>query len=124
MHYPNIEMLIERTKRYLDRDEKALKIIRENAQKWRATNFNVYVWPQTWGSTCTGFDITDDGEPAIGGSAMTEAYTTVIYIDVLDKYYVYIGDELCYIITEPSEKFIEDFKKMRLQGKRYAKENY
>ena len=109
-NYPNLELLEYKTRlimrKYHDKDE----------LKW--SNFNAYVFPQTWGSTALGFD------GAIGGQAMTKAYTTVFHLTKFDEYYVYFNERIAYVVDNPSEEFLEDLKNCNLKSVSKAKTNY
>lgn len=58
----------------LSQDEEFLKIFEEKKKnnKYAYAEIDAAMFPQIWGSTCTGFDVTEDGSPAIGGCAMTK----------------------------------------------------
>lgn len=86
--------------------------------------FSLKVFPQTWGSTATAFDIMPDGSPAVAGCAMTEAYTTVIHEIVTDSYGVFIGNKPCYIVFDATEVFFEDLKNLRMKSLSQAKKYY
>ena len=57
---------------------------------------------QMWGSTALGFS------GGIGGSAMTEAYTTIYRHH--NNFYVYFGGRFAYAIDKPNETFYTDVK--------------
>lgn len=63
MRYPNLELIEYKIRLILSKDPE----------------FQAMVFPQVWGSTCTGFDVTEDGMPTMGGSMMTTEYTTVFH---------------------------------------------
>lgn len=73
----------------------------EVCKDYKYPSFELYMFPQTWGSTALGFG-------GIGGQAITTAYTTV----VIDKYTsicgVFFGERLAYIVTNPNQLFMED----------------
>lgn len=129
--YPNLELIDYKARLYLSKDEKwkeKFDKIKENYRFIIRPNLHAVVFSQLWGSTCTGFDIIvhDDGttEPAFGGAAMTEAYTTVMHESYTDYYLVFIGDKLCYVVDEPNEAFLDDLKERQLAGLSRAREIY
>ena len=61
----------------------------------------MYMFPQTWGSTALGFG-------GIGGQAITSAYTTVV--TDLGWYGVFFGERLAYLVAEPNDTFFEDLR--------------
>ena len=82
------------------------------------------IFPQLWGSTCTGFDVTEDGMAAIGGCAMTEEYTVVVHERVTNTYLIFFGNQLAYEVTEPNEAFLSDLKNKNLESLSQAKLKY
>ena len=68
----------------------------------------VYVFPQTWGSTALGFG-------GIGGQAMTAAYTTVVEDFNSGWCGVFFGTKLAYIIKNPNQMFFEDMQKNNME---------
>ena len=100
MKYPNME-LIEHL--FID------STIRQLPYLGYPTTIEQYVFPQCWGSTALGFG-------GIGGSAMTWAYTTVIWgefpVDAGSEVYnvwgVYFNGRPCYAVINPDEEFFED----------------
>lgn len=58
----------------------------------------VFVFPQTWGSTALGFG-------GAGGQAMTMAYTTIVSIQ--SHAAVYFGGRLAYVVANPNQRFWE-----------------
>ena len=63
--------------------------------------FDVYAFPQLWGSTALGFG-------GIGGQAMTEALTVVVIHRTSHIAGVYFDGELAYIIKDSNQKFVND----------------
>jgi hypothetical protein len=98
----------------------------KHGHEYYGTNIELdcQVFSQVWGSTCTAFDSTKNGEPAIGGSAMTKAYTTVFHEPVLDVYIVFVDNKICYIVDTPTEYFLEDLKTQNLRAVSEASEFY
>lgn len=109
MEYPNLELLEFKAMIYLRR----LMQVKDRPIKQRY-NFQAQVFPQTWRSTALGFDKSKDGQPTWGGSAMTTAYTTVFRETTEEVYLVFFAGEVCYVVTEPSEKFYSDLKEHEL----------
>ena len=97
---------------------------KENDIKYAAFDFNTTMFPQVWGSTCTGFDVAADGSPAIGGSAMTREYTTILCETLTRSYVVCFGDRPCYKVTNPSDDFINDMRQHRMVSLSEAKGRY
>ena len=112
--FPNLE-LIEHKATELALLDKALSSPPE---------FNLITFPQTWGSTCTGFDLTSDGLPAISGSAMTKEYTTVAHELKTDVYYIFFGSRPCYKVTEAGKNFSDDLKHRKMAPLSQAKHRY
>lgn len=101
-----------------------IKNIKEKCPNLKDKNFmpRFDTFIQMWGSTCLGFDVDDDGTPMMGGSMMTEAYTTVCQLsDTL--WIVCFNEEPCYAVTNPTDVFYEDVKNRcvasKSQSKRY-----
>lgn len=91
---PNLELLEYRTKNILKQIDN---------EKYKKLNLVADVFLQTWSSTALGFG-------GVGGQAISEAYTTV-FGDVLKNVYViFFGNELAYIVKNPTEKFFADLK--------------
>lgn len=82
------------------------------------------VFPQIWGSTCTGFDVSKDGSPAIGGCAMTKEYTTVFHELLTDTYIIFFGERICYKVTNANAEFYEDLQKRNMASLSEAKRRY
>lgn len=123
---PNLELLLYKAQQLLAHDEEFIKALKERKDTMQhlSVDFDVTVFSQVWGSTCTGFDITPDGSPSIGGSAMTKEYTTVIHETVTDCYCVFFGDRPCYKVTNANQNFHEDMMKRQMASLSEAKERY
>lgn len=87
-------------------------------------SISLETFPQMWGSTCGGFDVLPSGEPAIGGSAMTEIYTTVAHDRETDQYVVFFGKQPAYIVSEAPEVFFEDLKNRNMAPLSAVKSRY
>lgn len=128
--YPNLELLEYKTKLFLKNNEEFNKKIEKlkETKNYVVVDFEAKVFLQVWGNACTGFDIivNKNGieEPAIGGSAMTEEYTTVMYERNTETYIIYFGDRMCYMVSNANEKFLSDLKNSQLEGLKRAKELY
>ena len=105
--YPNLELIDYKAKELFFRDEKLKNKFMElkSKRKYTYIDMEAIVFPQVWGSTCTGFDVMHDGSAAIGGCAMTKEYTTVIHEKTTDVYFVFFGDKPCYMVSNANEKF-------------------
>lgn len=66
--------------------------------KW--SELDVYMFPQTWGSTTLGFG-------GIGGQAFTRAYTVVVEDLDANIYSVFFGERLAYTVQNPNKLFFE-----------------
>lgn len=78
---PNLELLLYKAQQALAHDpdfvQKIAEIKENDSRKKVYLDFSVECFSQIWDSTCTGFDVTEAGEPVMAGSAMTEEYTTM-----------------------------------------------
>ena len=125
-NYPNLELLEYKSIMYmmgLDKGNLKEYSIHDFKMKRRPI-FDATVFLQLWASTCLGFDVDDEGNAYCGGSAMTEAYTTVMHETTSDTYFVFFDGDLCYVVTEPTEKFLNDLKNHRLESRSEAKVKY
>ena len=126
--YPNLELLEYKAKQILSQDESFIAAVelykKENDIKYAAFDFNTTMFPQVWESTCTGFDVAADGSPAIGGSAMTKEYTTILCETLTGSYIVCFGDRPCYRVTNPSKDFLNDMKQHSMVSLSEAKGRY
>ena len=113
INYPNLELL-------------EYQFIQEIAKRYKLKNpkITAEMFLQMWGSTATAFDICDDGSPAIGGCAMTEAYTVIFHERNSDIYGIFVDNKPCYLVTNPSEKFLEDIKNKNIASKSEANQIY
>lgn len=124
--YPNLELLEYKTTLLLSKDEdfkKKFEDLRKES-RYACMDLNAYVFPQLWGSTCTGFDICEDGSPAIGGCAMTWEYTTVFHEATTDTYVVFFGDRPCYQVSNPKQAFLDDLNRRQMESLSGAKRLY
>lgn len=124
--YPNLELLEYIAQSMMRSDEGFQKLMEEKRKKTRylRPEWEAVVFPQIWGSTNTGFDVTEDGNPVMGGCAITKAYTTVMHERVTETYLVFFDGRLCYKVDNPSEMFYEDLKNGSLASLSEAKEKY
>ena len=124
--YPNLGMLERRVRAALCRDPEYCRIrdaLPENVRR-TGMRFRAEVFPQMWGSTCGGLDVCANGAPAVGGSAMTEEYTTVFTEEVTGYAAVCFGNTPAYGTGDTGGKFAEDLKNRSMAplseaGKRY-----
>ena len=123
---PNLELLLYKAQQLLAHDEEFIKALQKRKDELNhlTVDFDVIVFSQVWGNTCTGFDITTDGSPTIGGCAMTKEYTTVIHETLTDCYCVFFGDRPCYKVTNANQNFYEDLTKRRMASLSEAKMRY
>lgn len=124
--YPNLELLEYKAIMYLSRDKEFVRILDEKKRdnKYALVEIEAVMFPQIWGSTCTGFDVTENGSPTLGGCAMTKEYTTVIHELVTDTYIIFFGEKMCYKVTNANAKFFEDLQKRRMASLSEAKRRY
>lgn len=124
--YPNLELLEYKAIMYLSRDKEFVRILDEKKRdnKYALVEIEAVMFPQIWGSTCTGFDVTEDGSPTLGGCAMTKEYTTVLHELATDTYIIFFGEKMCYKVTNANAKFFEDLQKRRMASLSEAKRRY
>ncbi len=124
---PNLELIEYQAKIYLSKDQefkKAFEEKRKENRMIRQMNLVFDSFIQMWGSTCTGFDTTDSGEPAIGGCAMTEAYTVVVHERHTDFYIVFFDNKPCYVVYNASPAFYQDLRQHNMASLSESKERY
>lgn len=71
-------------------------------------DFEVCVFPQTWGDTSLGFG-------GVGGQAITTAYTTVIQDVNTGWCGVFFGERMAYTILNPNDKFYKDMQSFNIE---------
>lgn len=125
---PNLELLLYKAQQALAHDPDFVQKIAEMKQSKNYNkvylDFDIECFPQIWGSTCTGFDVTETGEPVMAGSAMTKEYTTVIHEQTTDTYCVFFGDRPCYKVDNPTNEFRQDLIKRQMASLSRAKKRY
>lgn len=126
MRVPNLELVLYKAQQLLARDKEFVDVLaeRRKTEKHLRIDFTLEAFPQMWGSTCTGFDVTENGEPTIGGCAMTEEYTIVIHERTTDCYCVFFGEQPCYKVTNANKDFYDDLKNHRMASLSEAKKRY
>ena len=117
--YPNLESLESKVAQLLVRDPDVQGLLGHQKPQ-----FTVEVFPQTWGSTVTGFDVTPNNEPTIGGCAMTTEYTSVFHEHVTNTYAVCFGEHPCYMALNPSTLFFTDLGDRNMASLSRAKKEY
>lgn len=128
--YPNLELMEYKFRQILNKNEKWISKIRAYKEKNPSTaryvlpEFDITVFSQVWGSTITAYDVCPDGSPAIGGCAMTKAYTVVIEEKLTRTFGVFVDDQFCYIVLDPSDAFYEDLKNHDIASISRAKKSY
>lgn len=122
---PNLDLLMYKAMLYFQQDKEFLEKRNElKSQNYQAITFDIETFPQTWGSTCTGFDITEDGKATVGGCAMTTEYTTVVRASRINSYVVFFGDRICYAVHDPGKEFYDDLMNRNLASLSEAKKRY
>lgn len=123
---PNLELVLYKTQQLLMNDKEFIQTIAELKEQGKNPyiNLSLDVFPQMWGSTTTGFDVTASGEPTIGGRAMTEEYTVVVHERTTGCYCVFFGERPCYIVTNANDDFLHDLKNHNLASLSEAKKKY
>lgn len=122
---PNLDLLMYKAMLYFQQDKEFLKKRDElKSRNHRNVTFDLETFPQTWRSTCTGFDITESGEAVIAGCAMTEEYATVVHARGINSYVVFFGDRLCYAVHNPTKEFYDDLMNRNLASLSEAKKKY
>ena len=76
---------------------------------------DIIIFKQTWASTALGFD-------GMGGTAMTDAYTTVLRRG--NSWFVFFGGRFAYKVTNNDKVFKEDMKNKQLRSVKEAQERY
>lgn len=123
--YPNLELLEYKTMILLKKDDEFQKILEAKTKNtYTHPELDAVVFPQIWGSTSTGFDVTKNGAAVLAGCAMTKEYTTVFHELLTDIYVVFFGDAPCYTVHNANEVFFEDLKKRQLKSLSQAKQYY
>lgn len=125
---PNLELLQYQATLIVKQNKKIVDILKEHfsskGYKNITIDLDVEVFPQLWGSTCTGFDVCKDGSPAIGGCAMTKAYTCVFHEPISNTYFVFVDGRICYQVDNATPKFLKDLKNRNLEPLSKANEVY
>lgn len=126
MDYPNLELLEYKANAYFSTQTSLVKKLEKMQKEYRYARkvFKAAVFPQMWCSTCLGFDVDEHGYSMIGGSAMSEAYTTVMYETTTDTYFVFFDGRMCYMVENANEQFLNDLKNHRLEPLSVAKKKY
>lgn len=112
-YLPNLELIDYKATLYIKKENPSL-----------LPEFDIITFPQIWGSTCGGNDITAGGEPAIAGCAMTKEYTTVLHELNSNMYFVFFGNNPCYLVENANENFLKDLKDRTIAAHSIAKERY
>ena len=125
--YPNLELVEYKSFIIFKNNEELSKKFEEAKEKYgrfAELDFVAEVFTQMWSSTCTAFDICKDGSPAIGGCALTEAYTVVIHERLTDIYFVFVNDRFCYYVEDANQIFLNDLKEHNIKSLSEAKKVY
>lgn len=121
---PNLELLEFKAKLYLKQSEEFMQKFNEKSKTKYNFSLDCTVFKQLWGSTCTAFDILENGESTFGCQAMTEAYTTVFKEHLTDTYVVFIDNKIAYLVIDATDEFLKDLKDENLKTTSYAQKNY
>lgn len=127
MQLPNLELLEYKAKQYFFSNKENIRRYEEISKDSCFLGkliMEAYVFPQVWGSTCTGFDVDEEGNAMWGGDAMTEAYTTVFHEKLTGTYIVFFDGRVCYQVNDANEKFLGDLMNHRLERLSRAKKLY
>ena len=130
VQYPNLELLEYKFQLILNKSENWQKKIKEYREengayaKYAMPEFDIIMFPQIWGSTITAFDICKDGTPAIGGCAMTKAYTVVIEEKITQTYGIFVDGRFAYLVTDPTDEFFEDLNNRNMASVSRANKRY
>lgn len=103
--YPNLELLEYKTR----------LILKDSNIEYGELQAEVFC--QCWASTALGFG-------GVGGSAMSNAYTTVFSDILADVHVVFFAGEFAYIVRDPSEQFRKDLAARNMASVRDAKALY
>ena len=124
--YPNLELLEYKVKRLLLQDDTTVEELARIRKKKPHVHldFEVIVFAQTWGDTCTGFDVMPDGAAAWGGQAFTKEYSSIFHELITDTYVVCFGDRPCYKVTNANENFLMDLNNRYMASLSEAKKLY
>ena len=110
--YPNYQLIEYKTKTYLQAEfQNKLK----ERHQVEGNKIEFHTFSQIWSNTATAFDINSNGQATIAGQAFTQAYTTVAYIPQFEIYYIFIANEPCYKVSNPTEEFFKDLKQLNLK---------
>lgn len=123
---PNLELLQYIATEILLKEENIAKKIEEKYKmpvKW-VIDLEANVFLQTWGNTCTAFDVDKDGNAVLGGQAMTSAYTVVFLERHTQTYVVFVDNKFCYYVTNATDEFLLDLTKHNLKSLSEAKKFY
>ena len=91
--------------------ERHYNAVRATGEKYPYAELEMYMFPQTWGSTVLGFG-------GIGGQAMTTAQTVVVEDYENGWYSVFFNNGLAYLLKNPNQCFFEDLKNWRMKSVR------
>lgn len=121
---PNLELLLYKARQAEGQDSGFIQKLRDGSTNIASLDYELECFPQWWGSTCAGFDITTNNEPIFSGSAMTKEYTTVVHEIRTETYWVFFGDRICYKVDNPTDDFYEDLKNRKMKNLSQAKKYY
>lgn len=127
--YPNLELIEYKFKQHLNANEdwkEKFNKLKEKSEFPRLLQpeFDVIVFSQIWGSTCTAFDVCKDGTPTMDGQSMTKAYTVVIKETLTDTFGVFVDDKPCYVVDNATEEFYKDLSERNMKSLSMARKSY
>ena len=89
--------------------ERHYNAVRATGEKYKYADLDMYMFPQTWGSTALGLG-------GIGGQVVTTAQTVVVEDYKNGWYSVFFDERLAYLLKNPNRLFFEDLKKWRMKS--------
>lgn len=127
--YPNLELIEYQFRQALGKSEDWKNKVDEMRKKsefpqFLQPSFDVIVFSQIWGSTCTAFDVCEDGTASIGGQAITRTYTVVIKETLTETYGIFVGGKPCYMVDNPNDEFYKDLSERNMKSLSQAKKFY
>ena len=127
MRIPNLELLEYKARQIFSKDPEFKELLERKKKEKPYVHFEfdeIIIFTQNWGSTCTGFDVAEDGSPVLSGQMMTCEYTTVLHEHLTDSYIVCFGDRPCYGTTFANSEFMEDLENRYMASLSEAKKRY
>lgn len=123
MEYPNLELMAYKAELILQNNSNFRESFEKETKDYlfkMRPDFEVFVFPQVWGTTALGFDFPG----TMAGQAFTRAYTTVVHECVTDTYVVFFGGTMAYYVTNATETFYEDLRNQNMKSVGQARDVY